>query len=114
MPAARGRQEPTPPAPLPEGKGVTDCVTSSDSPNAPEFRRSFSPFLPREGGRGVRFFFLLALALLTSTIALSAQPPVDPLKRPEPPKVEAKDAKPLVVKLPDGTYLWLGPADGGE
>ncbi len=57
---------------------------------------------------------LLALTLLlATTLALSAQPPGDPLKRPDPPKVEAKDkdkdTKPLVVKLPDGTFLWLGP-----
>ena len=54
-------------------------------------------------------------ALVAWTIALSAQPPLDPLKRPEAPKGEpAKDAKPVVVKLADGTFLWLGPAEGGE
>jgi hypothetical protein len=63
---------------------------------------------------------ILALAaILAGTIALSAQPPgLDPLKKPETPKGEtpkdAKDAKPLVVKLPDGTFLWLGGASEGE
>ncbi|QJW97604.1 hypothetical protein FTUN_5179 [Frigoriglobus tundricola] len=66
-------------------------------------------------GRGLR---LLALALLlTSTLGLSAQPPKDePLKKPaDPAKAEPKgDAKPLVVKLPDGTFLWLGGGADGE
>jgi hypothetical protein len=35
-------------------------------------------------------------------------PGADPLKKADAPK----DAKPLVVKLPDGTFLWLGAADG--
>src|SRR5262249_41032521 len=56
------------------------------------------------------------------TISLSAQPmPVDPLKKLDPPKndkpkdaKDTKDAKPLVVKLPDGTFLWLGGASDGE
>jgi hypothetical protein len=67
---------------------------------------------------------LLALAvLLFGALALSAQQPKDdPLKKLEPqPKIEpkadakdAKDTKPLVVKLPDGTFLWLGGASDGE
>src|SRR5262245_3338434 len=64
--------------------------------------------------------------LMVATLALSAQPGVDsPKKLPEPPKSgdpkdsrepkDAKDAKPLLVKLPDGTFLWLGPsADSSE
>src|SRR5262245_28978187 len=59
---------------------------------------------------------LALAALLAGTIALSAQPPAaDPLKKVDAPKAEpAKDAKPLVVKLPDGTFLWLGGASDGE
>lgn len=65
---------------------------------------------------------LALAALLAGALALSAQPPgVDPLKRPDPTKPEkpaegkdAKGAKPAVVKLPDGTYLWLGGASEGE
>lgn len=60
-------------------------------------------------------------ALLAGTISLSAQQPVDPLKKSEPPKndkakdaKDTKDAKPLVVKLPDGTFLWLGGNSDGE
>ena len=76
---------------------------------SPKGRGAFSgsPFLLREGGWGVRFFrrVLALAALLVGTLALSA----------EPPKVEPKaDAKPLVVKLPDGTFLWLGGASDGE
>jgi hypothetical protein len=57
---------------------------------------------------------LLALAvLLASTLALSAQPSgVEPLKKLEPAKGEPKDPRPLMVKLPDGTFLWLGPGEG--
>jgi len=66
-------------------------------------------------GNGLR---LLALAfLLASALALSAQPPKDepPKKPPEPAKAEPKgDPKPLVVKLPDGTFLWLGGGSDGE
>ncbi|MCI0705406.1 MAG: hypothetical protein L0241_30465 [Planctomycetia bacterium] len=65
---------------------------------------------------------MFALAgLMVATLALSAQPPTGdpPKKSPELPKTgdtkDAKDAKPLIVKLPDGTFLWLGPsAEGGE
>jgi hypothetical protein len=56
--------------------------------------------------------------LLVGAISLSAQPPgAEPPKKLDPLKVEPgkdKDAKPLVVKLPDGTYLWLGGASDGE
>ncbi|WP_227254789.1 hypothetical protein [Frigoriglobus tundricola] len=44
---ARSGEEPTPPAPLPEGSGVNARNASSDSPNAPSFRRSGSPPFPR-------------------------------------------------------------------
>ena len=81
---------------------------------------SSPPSFLGKGGGGVGFFSLLA-ALLAATIALSAQPPMsipDPLKKIDtPPKAETakdKDAKPLVVKLPDGTFLWLGGASDGE
>lgn len=61
---------------------------------------------------------LALAALLVGTLALSAQPGVDPLKKLDPPKAEtpkdSKDAKPLVVKLPDGTFLWLGGTTDGE
>jgi selenocysteine-specific elongation factor len=43
---------PTPPAPLPEGKGVTAREASSDSPDAIDIQRSFSPF-PSGRGAGV-------------------------------------------------------------
>jgi hypothetical protein len=42
------------------------------------------------------------LALLLTAVSLSAQPP------------KADPAKPTVIKLPDGTFLWIGPTDGGE
>ena len=65
---------------------------------------------------------LALAALLAYTISLSAQPtPVDPLKKLDPAKndkpkdaKDTKDAKPLVVKLPDGTFLWLGGTSDGE
>jgi hypothetical protein len=66
------------------------------------------------------FAGVVALALLLAgTLALSAQPPgVDPLKKLDAPTkltpAKDKDAKPLVVKLPDGTFLWLGGASDGE
>ncbi len=66
------------------------------------------------GARSFRLPAILALAILfAGTVALSAQSPaVDPVKKvADPPKT---DNKPLVVKLPDGTLLWLGSADGGE
>ena len=50
-------------------------------------------------------------ALLVGAATLRAQPPAgDPLKKQ--PDAAKADAKPLAVKLPDGTFLWLGPADG--
>src|SRR5258708_37701237 len=51
-------RSPPPPAPLPEGRGVTARVASSDSAHVSD--PSSSAFLPppfREGGRGGRFFF---------------------------------------------------------
>ncbi len=64
---------------------------------------------------------LALAALLAGTLALSAQPPgLDPLKRLDPPrtekaaKTETKGAKPAAVKLPDGTYLWLGGTSDKE
>ncbi len=72
----------------------------------------------REGGiwRGAGLWTFALALLLTGTVALSAQPPaIDPLKKiVDPPKTDKTDNKPLVVKLPDGTFLWLGPNDGGE
>jgi hypothetical protein len=74
--------------------------------------------MPTRTRRGSLAGALALAALLGGAISLSAQPPVDPLKKLDPPKAEkpkdAKDAKPLVVKLPDGTFLWLGGASDGE
>ncbi len=86
VPQMPRESKPAPPAPFPFGRGA--------------------------GGVGL-WAFALAL-LLTGAVALSAQPPVvDPLKKiADPPKTDKADAKPLVVKLPDGTFLWLDPADG--
>ncbi len=47
------RGGPTPPAPLPEGKGVMARNASSGSPKISEFRRSFSPFPSGWGAGGV-------------------------------------------------------------
>lgn len=59
------------------------------------------------------------LVLLGGTVGLSAQPGgSERLKQPELPKnepsKEAKDSKPFVVKLPDGTHVWLGNGPDGE
>lgn len=70
----------------------------------------------RNRHRSLAGFFALA-ALLAGAVALSAQPPgaADPLKKlPDAPKVDKADPKPQAVKLPDGTFLWLGTAEGGE
>ncbi|HEY1187611.1 MAG TPA: hypothetical protein VGE74_08125, partial [Gemmata sp.] len=71
---------------------------------------STSPFSGKRAGG-------LSLALLfVGAVALSAQPPAgDPLKKsPEAPKADKGDPKSQVVKLPDGTFLWLGAAGSGE
>ncbi len=98
MPSAR---RPTPPAPLPKGKGERRSLTLAEparaNPASASERRS--PFPLGRGAGGVGLF----LAMLFAGV-LSAQPP-EPAKKPA-------DAKPFVVKLPDGTSLWLGPTDG--
>ncbi|MFM8272101.1 MAG: hypothetical protein ACKODX_07160, partial [Gemmata sp.] len=73
--------------------------------------RSYS----RQGGSwGVGLF-----ALLLATSAFAQPPAGEPVKKaPDTPKVEKADrtekadAKPAVVKLPDGTFLWVGPSEG--
>src|SRR5436305_6309968 len=52
FPAVRPGGEPTPPAPLPEGKGGNARGASTDSRNVIESDRSFSPLPFREGGPG--------------------------------------------------------------
>lgn len=61
-------------------------------------------------------FGALALAaLVAGTVALAQPPTADPLKKIDPPaKAPPKDAKPQAVKLPDGTFLWLGTGPDGE
>jgi ferric-dicitrate binding protein FerR (iron transport regulator) len=61
-------------------------------------------------------FGALALAaLVAGTVALAQPPAPDPLKKLDPPtKAPAKDAKSQAVKLPDGTFLWLGTGPDGE
>ncbi len=47
-----GHEEPTPPAPLPEGRGVNARFASFENEDATELRSSFSPLPFREGGPG--------------------------------------------------------------
>jgi len=49
----RRAEGPTPPTPLPEGRGGNAREASSDSPEATEFRRSFSPLPSGRGAGGV-------------------------------------------------------------
>ena len=72
----------------------------------------------RHRHRSLAGAFALAV-LVAGTVTLSAQPPgAEPLKKPldsaKSEKGEKADSKPLIVKLPDGTFLWLGSAEGGE
>jgi hypothetical protein len=79
------------------------------------------PSLFGKGAGGLGSWALALALLFVALAALAAQPPgLDPLKKIDPPKADpkdtkdSKDAKPQVVKLPDGTYLWLGAGGDGE
>ena len=64
------------------------------------------------------------VVLLVVVVALSAQQPPDPAKKPaDPPKALApapkekdtpKTAAPVGVRLPDGTFLWTGPGGSAD
>ena len=64
-------------------------------------------------------FGALALAALVAGTVALAQPPAAPdplLKKLDPPPnaPPPRDTKPQAVKLPDGTFLWLGTGPDGE
>jgi hypothetical protein len=61
-------------------------------------------------------FGALALAaLVAGTVALAQPPTADPPKKIDPPpSAPPKDPAPQAVKLPDGTFLWLGTGPDGE
>ena len=61
---------------------------------------------------GLRFLALVALLASAARTLGGANRGVIRSRSPLMRSKDAKDAKPLVVKLPDGTFLWLSPADG--
>jgi hypothetical protein len=98
MPVASAWRRPTPPG----------CEKPITRPTRGEPRGRGAAASPRAAGRSPAPRLLALVALLASTVGLSAQPPTKADAKADP----AKDAKPLVVKLPDGTFLWLGSGEG--